>query len=704
MPRRRRKPSSIRWSLLRSFTVLILVSSLTVLVIMSIRAGETERELSEKLIGAGSRQARFALDLFIDPAREAALIGDAWGRAGRLSLDGLVDGEAGRITPEQLERVRELATLLLPILVSDTELSSVNIADETGAGFMVLQTDVGARIRIVNPDRWGALALWFTTDPEGIPHGPVWLETDHDPRLRPWFTLLEDIPEGQIGWTDPYVLFTTGDLGITASSSWRNAGRRHVVAWDVLLNALTHFTQRLSNDLSPRSTVLIMTPDQRLIGLPDDPAFATPDAIRAGFLQPLDQLGTPVMDGFARRAKGIEPPASFDFDAGHDTWWAGISRYALGPHHNLLLAVLVPNGDLLKEITQQRRILLFATALALLAALVYALLLARSYSRPLEALAAQSDRIRELDFGEHAEIEAQLVEFQVLARAQSQSLRALQSFSRYVPLDVVRELVKTDQVARIGGRLERVTILFTDIARFTAIAESMTPEALAEHLADYFDCVVHALQCHDATVDKLIGDAVMAFWGAPRPMTDHARRAVDATVAARAALAAANRRWREAGKPELPTRFGLASGEVIVGNMGAQDRLAYTVIGDTVNLASRLEGLNKLYGTGVMAEQSVVDAAGPDRRWRRLDRVAVVGRSEPTWVHELLDDSVGDDLVTAYETAWDHYSERAFAAAARLLEPLVDDPPSRRLLALCRELEADPPGPDWDAVTRPHSK
>jgi len=704
---RARKPSSIRWSLLRSFTALVLASSLTVLAFMTIRAGETERELSENLIDAGSRQAGHALDLYIDPAREAALIADAWGRAGLLSLDALVDGEAGEFGAPQIERLKQLVTLLLPVLLAEEELSSAHVAADSGAALMVLQEEGAARVRVVNRARWGDQVLWVSVGRDGAVGAAEWRELDYDPLIRPWYTLVDAIPEGAIGWTEPYVFHTTGDLGITAASAWRFDGQRHVVAWDVLLTTLTHFTQRLAADLSPRASVLVMLPDHRVVGLPNEAAFSTDEGVRSAFMQPVGQLDSPLAAGFATAARAIEPPASFRFEAGRDTWWAGLRRYALGPHHDLLLAVLVPNGDLLKEITYQRRVLVAATVLALLAALVYALLLARSYSRPLEALAAQSEKISKLDFSEHEEIEAQLVEFQALARAQSRSLRALQSFGKYVPLDVVHELVKTDQVARIGGRLERVTVLFTDIAGFTAIAESMTPERLAAHLADYFDCVVHELQRHDATVDKLIGDAVMAFWGAPRPLEDHAARAVDATAAALAALAAANARWRESGMPELPTRFGLASGEVIVGNMGAPDRLAYTVIGDTVNLASRLEGLNKQYGTGVIAEQAVVEAARIGHRWRRLDRVAVVGRSEPTWVYELLDDAVDGVLVERYEAAWDLYREREFDAAAAQLESLLaehDDPPSRRLLGLCRALEADPPGPEWDAVTRPSSK
>ena len=141
--------------------------------------------------------------------------------------------------------------------------------------------------------------------------------------------------------------------------------------------------------------------------------------------------------------------------------------------------------------------------------------------------------------------------------------------------------------------------------------------------------------------------------------------------------------------------------------MGPQFLEADGALGDTVNLASRLEGLNKRYGTQVMAEQSVVDAAASAYRWRRLDRVAVVGRSEPTWVYELLDDDRADERVERYEAAWDLYARREFRQAADILETLATrhaDAPSRRLLALCRALEAEPPAPDWDAVTRPSSK
>ena len=175
----------------------------------------------------------------------------------------------------------------------------------------------------------------------------------------------------------------------------------------------------------------------------------------------------------------------------------------------------MPNDDLLEGITQLRLHILAATLVTLLAALAYSFLLARSYSRPLEALAAQSRRISDLDFQTDAKIEAKLFEFKQLSEAQAQSLAALQSFSRYVPIEIVKELMAKGEVARIGGHTETLTILFTDIAGFTNISEAMSPEALTNHLAGYFQAMIDALHHHGATVDKIVGDAIVAFWGAP---------------------------------------------------------------------------------------------------------------------------------------------------------------------------------------------
>ena len=197
---------------------------------------------------------------------------------------------------------------------------------------------------------------------------------------------------------------------------------------------------------------------------------------------------------------------------------------------------------------------------------------------------------------------------------------------------------------------------------------------MVRDLAEYLDVMTGAIREHDGTVDKFMGDGIMAFWNAPNPLPDHAARACRAALRAQERLAAMRERWAAAGRPTFRARIGLHSGEVLVGTLGTAERFSYTAIGDAVNLASRLEGQNKSYGTYILASEDVRAAAGPDFEWRRLDRVAVVGRAEPTAVYELLGEvgQVSPAVLAArelYEAALDAYFAQRFDEAPPASRP-----------------------------------
>jgi adenylate cyclase len=207
---------------------------------------------------------------------------------------------------------------------------------------------------------------------------------------------------------------------------------------------------------------------------------------------------------------------------------------------------------------------------------------------------------------------------------------------------------------------------------------------------------------HGGTIDKFIGDAVMAFWGAPTANVNHA------TDACAAALAAVRR--LAAGGSGLRMRVGINTGMVLVGNIGSSDRLSYTVIGDPVNLASRLEAVNKRYGTEIILGEGTRDTAGEAIIVRRLDRIAVYGRTGGTIVYELLG-LAGEPVppwVEPYEAGLDAYEARRWSDAIALFERAIalrgGDEPSDILIARCRELLASPPSADWQPVVALHSK
>jgi adenylate cyclase len=208
-----------------------------------------------------------------------------------------------------------------------------------------------------------------------------------------------------------------------------------------------------------------------------------------------------------------------------------------------------------------------------------------------------------------------------------------------------------------------------------------------------------AVHATGGTVDKYIGDAVMAFWNAPLPAGDHARRACEAALGCQRATAAlyASPEW--GGRPPLVTRFGLHRETVTIGHFGAPDRMSYTAMGDGVNLASRLEGLNKHYGTHILVSEALREQAGEGFRFRLVDVVAVKGRRGGVRIHELMgEQDAALDVAGAYEAAFALYQRRAFEDAARALEGLQDDGPSACLIERCRRLAAAPPPAGWDGV------
>jgi class 3 adenylate cyclase len=266
---------------------------------------------------------------------------------------------------------------------------------------------------------------------------------------------------------------------------------------------------------------------RRLLGLPSDPRYADPEAVRADLLKHVSEIETQVAHAAvvaAQENPGFADKGILEFDFEGESWWVAVKPYPLQQDRSLRIAILIPASDLVGEITQLRIGLMISTLVALSAALIFALFLTRSYSRPLEALAAQSRRLRDLDFGVIEPIEANVLEVRELAETQAQSLAAVESFSRYVPVEVVRELLAEGDVARIGGQSREMTLLFSDIADFTRISEGLLdPQALADHMAGYFDELIDIIQANGGTVDKLVGDAIVAFWGAPHADAEHPR-------------------------------------------------------------------------------------------------------------------------------------------------------------------------------------
>jgi class 3 adenylate cyclase len=263
---------------------------------------------------------------------------------------------------------------------------------------------------------------------------------------------------------------------------------------------------------------------------------------------------------------------------------------------------------------------------------------------------------------------------------------------------VVRKLIKTGTPLTLGVEQRFLTVLFSDLRDFSTLAEQMAPSDLLAQLSVYFEAVSHAIAEESGTVDKFIGDGIMAFWGAPVLRADHVLRGCCGAMRATRRMQQLNADWSKQGRPSLHLRVGLHCADVLVGNVGSSERLSYTVMGDGVNVAARLEGINKTFGTTICISDSVVEAVGPDIVARPIRKVQVKGRKREFMIYELLGIRASDDpelkptddaarLCELTREASSYFERGEVDQAARrykdILRAFLDDPVAKSLLAMC---------------------
>lgn len=279
-------------------------------------------------------------------------------------------------------------------------------------------------------------------------------------------------------------------------------------------------------------------------------------------------------------------------------------------------------------------------------------------------------------------------------RRRARQTRAM--FAQYVPPAVVSRLIAQPELMRLGGEAREVTLMFTDLANFTTLSEQLSAEQTVEVLTAYFNAMTPIVHATGGTVDKFIGDAVMAFWGAPLDDPQHAEHAVTAAISMQQAMQVLVADLAARGLPPIHMRIGLHTGRVVVGNVGSDQRFSYTAIGDAVNLAARLEGANKAFGTGILLSAATAAQLPPTVALRALDDVIVKGKTEPVRVFTPCDDAA---LRGASLAALDAFHardwENASAYLAQVLTHAPGDAAALRLLERVAVARALRPGSEW---------
>jgi adenylate cyclase len=474
-----------------------------------------------------------------------------------------------------------------------------------------------------------------------------------------------------------------------------------VVRVGLLEARLNQIMQQSGNGQDRKYTCFICDDQGRLVTsvTPRDHLAVVGDDIR---------IQSPDMPAYV--AKALEMPALRDIhDKPPDQWTPVNGRVVAGAAYlvsfvpmdnvqDLVLGVIASEQSYLGNLLHTRNLLLADSAVVMAVILMCGVFTLRAVRRGLARVVATTSRMREFDFAPSPPI-ASFRDIQTVLESLEQAKTAMRAMGKYVPVDLVRDLYRMNLEPMLGGELRELTIMFTDLQGFTSLAETLATDQLAIALGHYFQAMTGAIHQQGGTIDKYIGDSIMAIWNAPAPCANHSVKACAAALGCARATERlfASPVWH--GMPPLITRYGLHRGRVMAGHFGAPDRLSYTAQGDGVNLASRLEGLNKYYGTTILVSETVYEQAAQDFHFRLLDRVAVKGRKTAVAVYELLgiaaERNDRAEAVKTYEAALALYAQRDFDAALNLLQTNTGDPPSDVLAERCRHFIKHPPPQDW---------
>lgn len=469
----------------------------------------------------------------------------------------------------------------------------------------------------------------------------------YDPRTRGWYK--KAVTQKRTVWTNVYIFATDNMPGFScASPVYNDSGNLiGVVCIDIGIRDLSLYLGNIST--TAHSRLFIYDNDNQIIAKPmkaDDPidtllnVFPAADGSNTYSMKKVDDASDPIIAEAFKHSIGKENAEGiYSFKLDGKNYFCKVDSMKLDKDLSMNIGMVIPDEDIMGSVYKNNRTVLIISVCVILIAIFISILISSLISRPMKTLSDEMNNISKLDIEEEdEEIDSGIKEIDTMVYSFQGMKQGLLNFKKYVPSDLVAILIKNNQNAEIGGKRQTLTLMFSDIENFTGITEQTSPEEMVNRLYVYFSLLAHTITGNKGTIDKYIGDSIMAFWGAPVEIDvkTHAKLACQAALVCRMQGFNLSASWKREGKPEFRTRFGIHTGEVVVGNMGSDERINYTVLGDNVNLASRLEGLNKYYGTEIIVSSATHNLVKDEFEFRVLDKITVKGKTKPIFIYELL--------------------------------------------------------------------
>jgi adenylate cyclase len=491
-------------------------------------------------------------------------------------------------------------------------------------------------VNLVRPAPGGALPMRRNfEDEQGDKIGQLDLpDYGYDARKRLWYRDTVNADRGLV--SSPYPSFSIGTPMITLSAPLHGHARG-VVAADLKLDKFSDlvYAQRPGE----HGTAVIFDPFGVLIAHPDFArlmAAATTDPSHPQ-LPEIGEIQNGPIASVMRRWNGSDRYEGNIRDEDGRDYLFRLQKFSQSDEFSGYSLLLAAEDDFVPNV---RKLQIRGIVIALIAGCCFVPLVwifGSRMSNSLKRITAQASRFRTLAAPDDAPVTSRVAEIDELGRTMAVAQRSVWSFARFVPKDIVKGIVDGSISTELGGVRREVTILFTDVTNFTGIAEAVDPDSLMRQTSRHFAALTEAFLAEGGTVDKFIGDSVMVFWNAPHLQRDHVERACRAALAAKAASDALNAEFEAEELPPFIVRLGLHFGDAVVGNVGSAERMNYTVLGNSVNLAARLEGLNKEYGTTILVSEAVRERVESCFRFKPIASVIAKGMTTETRVYELVE-------------------------------------------------------------------
>ena len=538
-------------------------------------------------------------------------------------------------------------------------------------------------------------------------------ETGYDPRKRSWY--ISANRERSHIWTPVYLFATYKTPGITyAIPIYDQSGKLiGVSSIDIEVAELSNFLGTMQP--TPGTRIFIMDKQNNLIALQ---AREEKDLEKL-FVRTIDESGTASYNVSSVAAlqdeelryllekakKNNEHYESVKYKK--EKYITNLIPISISGGLDLVICIITPENDILGHVRDNsRNVIIFSIIILVIIPFVSAFF-SQSIAKPMRALALEMSKIKAFELDSPVVIHTSFSEIMDMQESFENMRSGLKNFKRYVPAELVAQLINQNISADIGGKEQELTVFFSDITRFTSIAEKTKPENLVQDLCVYFEIISKTISENKGTIDKYIGDAVMAFWGAPEQVENHAEKACHTAILVRNNLHALAQQWSSQGKLPFYTRIGIHTGNVIVGNMGYKERLNYTVIGDAVNASNRLETINKIYGTEIAVSENTYEQCTDSFEFRLLDRVYLLGRYNGMSIYELI--AFKDDINTSlkkiykcYETGLQYYFDKNWKKGMKYFDIVLKycpyDMPAQLMKERCLLYQKNPPPEDWNGV------